>query len=102
MEFVLGLPESLGLRRPLLLEIGLFRVQLGLELLQRLRLLRELDRFVRGLFPEGAFARLDLEESLFSLLRGRFALALPLRAERPAFSAALLPALTASFLSATQ
>src|SRR5437870_12710090 len=72
MEFVLGLPESLGLRRPLLLEVGLFRVQFGLELLQRLRLLGEFDRFVRGLFSKGAFARLYLEESLFGLPRGAF------------------------------
>src|SRR2546425_3961358 len=93
MEFVLGLPESLGLRRPLLLEIGLFRVQLGLELLQRLRLLRELDRFVRGLFPEGAFARLDLEESLFSLLRGPFGARLPLRSGPPGLFDGLLAAL---------
>src|SRR5881397_19908 len=54
MEFVLGLPESLGLRRPLLLEVGLFRVQLGLELLQRLRLLGEFDRFLRGSFSNAS------------------------------------------------
>src|SRR2546422_962657 len=37
MQFGLGLLESLGLRRSLLLEVGLFRTQLGVELLQRLR-----------------------------------------------------------------
>ena len=93
MEFVLGLPESLGLRRPLLLEVGLFRVQLGLELLQRLRLLGEFDRFVRGLFSKGAFARLDLEESLFGLLRGAFGAGLHLRSGPPRLLDGLLAAL---------
>src|SRR5207253_11214228 len=69
------------------------RVQLGLELLQRLRLLSEFDRFVRGLFPKGAFARLDLEESLFGLLRGAFSAGLHLRSGPPGLLDGLLAAL---------
>src|SRR3989441_12335543 len=83
MEFGLGLLEPLGPRRPVLLEVGLFRVHIGLELLQRLCPLAEFDRFVRGLFPKGAFARLDLEESLFGLFRRAFGARLHLRRGPP-------------------
>src|SRR5438445_52480 len=93
MQFGLGLLESLGLRRSLLLEVGLFRTQLGLELLQRLRPLGEFDRFVRGLFPKGAFARLDLEESLFGLLRSAFGARMHLGRGPPRFLGGLLAAL---------
>src|SRR2546422_880878 len=87
MQLGLGLLESLGLHRSLLLEVGLFRTQLGVELLQRPRPLGEFDRFVRGLFPKGAFARLDLEESLFGLLRSAFGARLHLRRGPPRFRA---------------
>src|SRR3989449_8907610 len=93
MQLGLGLLESLGLHRSLLLEVGLFRTQLGVELLQRLRPLGEFDRFVRGLFPKGAFARLDLEESLFGLLRSAFGARLHLRRGPPRFLGGLLAAL---------
>src|SRR5437899_17190 len=93
MQLGLGLLESLGLHRSLLLEVGLFRTQLGVELLQRLRPLGEFDRFVRGLFPKGAFSRLDLEESLFGLLRSAFGARLHLRRGPPRFLGGLLAAL---------
>src|SRR6266705_1299880 len=93
MQLGLGLLESLGLHRSLLLEVGLFRTQLGVELLQRLRPLGEFDRFVRGLFPKGAFARLDLEESLFGLLRSAFGARMHLGRGPPRFLGGLLAAL---------
>ncbi len=48
---------------------------------------------MRGLFPKGAFARLDLEESLFGLLRGAFSAGLHLRSGPPGLLDGLLAAL---------